>query len=119
MLLLICMAPIEQIDSIKEEMMKDSTFVKMFNGCFYDPEHDELHWSSDGQLMKAELDCNGLARNVYVRWEADRSDEWRKLPFAARVSINEGLRVAKAYGIAYEDLGRVALDESGRVFLEG
>ena len=97
---------------MEEEDMNNSAMVSIFNGCWYDAEHDEIHWPGEGQKSKACLDCNGLASEVYIQWEVAPGvwSEWKKMPDLARISINEALRLARSQGFKLEDLGQMILD---------
>lgn len=98
--------------------MDNYSMVKMFNGCFYDAEQDEIHWKEEGKDTKACLDCNGLASDVYYRKPGGSEEDWKKMPGIARISVNEALRLARSQGISLENLGRIALDSDGGIILE-
>ena len=92
--------------------MTNASVVNLFDNCFYDAENHELHWTNEDQATKAVLDCNNLASDVYVHWKDENGSwgEWKKLPIISRISINEGLRIAKMHDIALQDLGHMILD---------
>ena len=98
--------------------MDNVSMAKMFNGCFYDAENDEIHWEEEGKGTKACLDCNGLASDVDVKWTEDKHGDWKKMPNIARISVNEGLRLARSQGIGLQDLGRLAVNPNGEVILQ-